>query len=316
MSMTAPYGRSLATGALLALSLLAGCRQEAPASADTSTPATAPAAQRQAAPLSVEVFNPGQSAIFAVSSELVSGARDAVLIDAQFSATDAERLVEKIKASGKRLTTIYISHGDPDFYFGLATVHAAFPDAQIVATPQTVAHIEATKDDKLKVWGLQLGAGAPKQLLVPAPLQGDVLTLEGHELKIIGLDGASPGRTAVWVPSIRAVMGGVLVDAGQHVFMADTQTAQSHQDWLAALQRIGELRPERVIPGHYAEGAAQDMAAVEFTASYIRAFDEEAAKAADSAQLIQAMHERFPGLEGADSLALSAKVAKGEMEWK
>ncbi len=285
----------------------------------------APAADQQAAqapagtiaqPLQVQVYNPGESAIFAVSSELLTGANDAVLVDAQFSTADAAKLVEMIKASGKKLTTIYISHGDPDFYFGLETLHAAFPDARIVATPQTVAHIQASKDEKLKIWGPQLGANAPAQVVVPSPLDGDTLQLEGQELKIIGLDGASPDRTALWVPSIRSVMGGVLVDAGSHVFMADTQTPQSHQDWLTALRQIQDMAPTRVIPGHYAQGAPQDLAAVEFTANYIRAFDEEAAKAKDSTALIVAMKQRYPGLQGEASLELSAKVAKGELPWK
>lgn len=287
---------------------------------DVAPAANQPAAQVPAGtiaqPLQVQVYNPGESAIFAVSSELLSGANDAVLVDAQFSTADAAKLVEMIKASGKKLTTIYISHGDPDFYFGLETLHAAFPDARIVATPQTVAHIQASKDEKLKIWGPQLGANAPAQVVVPSPLDGDTLQLEGQELKIIGLDGASPDRTALWVPSIRSVMGGVLVDAGSHVFMADTQTPQSHQDWLTALRQIQDMAPTRVVPGHYAQGAPQDLAAVEFTANYIRAFDEEAAKAKDSTALIAAMKQRYPGLQGEASLELSAKVAKAELPWK
>ena len=274
------------------------------------------AAHALAAPLTLDVYNPGTEAIFPVSSVLVSGEKDAVLVDAQFGKSQAEQVVQKIRTSGKQLTTIYISHGDPDYYFGLETLHAAFPDAQILATPQTIAHIQASKDEKLKIWGPQLGANAPKQLLVPSPLQGNSLQLEGQELKVIGLDGASPQRTALWVPSISTVMGGVLVDAGSHVFMADTQTPQSRQDWLAALQQIKDLAPARVIPGHYAEGAPQDLAAVEFTAYYIRAFDEEAANAKDSGALIAAMKQRYPGLPGESSLELSAKVAKGEMPWK
>ena len=287
---------------------------------DVAPAANQPAAQVPAGtiaqPLEVQVYNPGESAIFAVSSELLTGAHDALLVDAQFSTADAAKLVEMIKASGKKLTTIYISHGDPDFYFGLETLHAAFPDARIVATPQTVAHIQASKDEKLKIWGPQLGANAPAQVVVPAVLDGDTLQLEGQELKIIGLDGASPDRTALWVPSIRSVMGGVLVDAGSHVFMADTQTPQSHQDWLTALRQIKDMAPTRVIPGHYAQGAPQDLAAVEFTANYIRAFDEEAAKAKDATALIAAMKQRYPGLQGEASLELSAKVAKGELPWK
>lgn len=265
--------------------------------------------------LTTTVYNPGEQGIFQVSSVLVSGARDAILIDAQFSAADANKLVEMIRASGKRLTTIYVSHGDPDYYFGLDTLHASFPEAKILAAPQTVAHIKETQAGKLAVWGPQLGANAPKRIEFPEPLSSDRLELEGSALEIIGLDGPTPERSFVWIPSIKTVAGGVLVWGNQHVWMADTQTPQSHTDWLATLDRIRALGPEVVIPGHFAPGAPQNVLSVTFTADYIRAFDEEATRAKNPADLIAAMRSRYPGLSGESSLELSAKVAKGEMKW-
>ncbi|QQP97596.1 MBL fold metallo-hydrolase [Lysobacter enzymogenes] len=314
MNATKRLGYAASAGALLLAAAISGCKQAAPAQAE-KTQAPAQAQARQEA-LKLDVFNPGEAAIFAVSSVLVEGEKDAVLIDAQFSAEQARKLAERIKASGKRLTTIYISHGDPDYYFGLDTLQAAFPQARIVATPQTIAHIQATQDDKLKVWGPQLGENAPKRIVLPQPLQGDTLSLEGRELKIVGLDGPTPDRSFVWIPSIKAVVGGIPVLAGEHVWMADTQTPKSHQDWLATLERIKSLQPATVVPGHFAAGAPMDLRAVDFTAGYIRAFDEETARAKDSAGLIAAMKQRYPGLGGESSLELSAKVAKGEMQWK
>lgn len=290
--------------------LAAGCQPH-----DTRH-AAVPAAQAQQQVLTASLFNPGEAAIFAVSSVLVEGSRDAVLIDAQFSAAGAQKLVDKIKASGKRLTAIYISHGDPDFYFGLDTLHAAFPEAKIVATPQTIAHIEATKDEKLKIWGPQLGANAPKSIIVPQPLIGDTLMLEGQPLKVIGLNGPTPDRTFVWIPSIRTVAGGVPVAWGEHVWMADTQTAQSHINWLATLGEMRALSPRAVIPGHFVGAMPAGLKAVDFTAQYIHVFDEETAKAKNAAALSNAMKKRYPNLGGESSLELSAKVAKGEMAWK
>ncbi|MGS1078976.1 MBL fold metallo-hydrolase [Pseudoxanthomonas beigongshangi] len=298
----------------LALSL-AACGGQAPSSADTPVAEAPKAAESIAEPLKLEIYNPGPAGIFAVSSVLVTGREDAVLIDAQFSTVDAAKLVDRIKASGKRLTTIYISHGDPDFYFGLETLKAAFPDAKILATPQTIAHIRETGAGKLAHWGPILGTGAPKQIVMPEPLAGDRLDLEGRELQIIGLDSPTPDRSVVWIPSIRAVVGGIPVIAGEHVWMADTQTPQSHADWLATLDRIAALKPETVIPGHFEPGAPQGPDAVRFTGDYIRAYDEEAAKAKDSVALIAAMKARYPQLGGVSSLELSAKVSKGEMRW-
>ena len=301
-----------------ALTLMLGaCNREAPPSSGPATEAatTSQAVEPAAQPLTVEIYNPGEKAVFAVTSVLVSGRQDAILIDAQFSTLDAQKVADLIRASGKRLTTIYISHGDPDYYFGLETLKQAFPDAKILATPQTVAHIKETSAGKLAYWAPILGAGAPKQAVVPEPLQGNSLSLEGRELQIIGLDGPTPDRSFVWIPSIKTVAGGISVMAGEHVWMADTQTPQSHADWLATLAKIESLQPARVIPGHFAPGAPQDLEAVRFTAAYIKAYDEEAAKAKNSAGLIAAMKQRYPKLGALPSLELSAKVSKGEMKW-
>ncbi|AKZ62039.1 beta-lactamase [Herbaspirillum hiltneri N3] len=265
--------------------------------------------------LTLNVYNPGEQALFPVSSVLVSGKQDAILVDAQFGRAQAEQVVAKIRAGGKKLVAIYISHGDPDYYFGLDTIKAAYPDVKILATPQTVAHIKETMAGKLAFWGPKLGADAPTQLVVPDVLDGDSLTLEGKKLQVVGLDGPQPERSFVWIPSIRAVVGGVVVDGNLHVWMADTQGAQSHKDWLGTLARIEKLKPKTVVPGHYAAGAPMNIASVKYTHDYIKAFDAESAKATDSAALIAAMKARYPAPANVSSLELSAKVAKGEMKW-
>jgi len=267
------------------------------------------------APLQLTVYNPGSDALFPVTSVIVSGAHDAILVDAQFGKSQAEQVVAKLKASGKKLTTIYISHGDPDYYFALDTVLRAFPGVRVVATQPTVEHIKQTMDAKLAYWGPQMGADKPQRLVLPQVLEGDRLTLEGQELQVVGLDGPQPDRSFVWIPSLKAVVGGILVAENQHVWMADTQTAQSHADWLAGLSRIEGLAPNVVVPGHYLGKSSGSLAAVRFTADYIRAFDEETARAANAEALIAAMKKRYPGLGEESSLELSAKVAKGEMQW-
>ncbi|WP_413792347.1 MULTISPECIES: MBL fold metallo-hydrolase [unclassified Pseudomonas] len=280
-----------------------------------TTAALAFTAQGWAADLTLDVYNPGAAAIFPVTSVLVSGEKEAILVDAQFGKSQAEQVVEKIRASGKQLTTIYISHGDPDYYFGLETLIAAFPEAKVLASAPTVEHIKHTMEGKLNYWGPILKTDAPAKAIVPQVLKGDSLTLEGQRLQVVGLDGPQPDRSFVWIPSIKAVVGGVVVAENIHVWMADTQTPQSHKDWLATLDNIEKLQPATVIPGHYLGESARSLAPVRFTAGYIKAFDEETAKAKDSAALIAAMKQRYPNLGEDSSLELSAKVAKGEMKW-
>lgn len=268
-----------------------------------------------AAPLRLEVYNPGDKAFFPVSSEIVYGDKEAILIDAQFQRNDAEALVAKIQASGRKLATVFISQADPDFYFGLDVIHAAFPDAAILASKDTVAIIKAQMEGKLAYWGPVLKDNAPKALVLPAVLKGDSLSLEGRKIEIRGLHGASPERSYVWIPSLHTVAGGVLVNSGTHVWIADTQTPESRQHWLAALNDIASLKPATVVPGHYLGAAPKGLAAVRFTADYVRAFEQEAARAADSKALIGAMKQRYPTLGAVPSLELSAKVIKGEMKW-
>ena len=266
-------------------------------------------------PLQLTVYNPGKEAMFPVSSVLVTGRKDAILIDAQFGVSQADKVVETIRRSGKTLTAVYISHGDPDYYFGLERIKAAYPNARIVATPQTVAHIQETMAGKLAFWGPKLAADAPKTLVVPEVLEGDRLELEGQALQIVGLAGPQPERSFVWIPSLKAVVGGVVLANNLHVWMADTQSAKSHADWLATLKSIDALKPRVVVPGHYLAGPSPASNAAQYTAGYIRAFDAQTAKAKDSAELIAAMKKLFPQAQEESSLELSAKVAKGEMKW-
>ncbi|AIY40450.1 Metallo-beta-lactamase superfamily protein [Collimonas arenae] len=266
-------------------------------------------------PLKLEIYNPGANGIFPVSSELITGNTDAIVIDAQFDRANAEQLLKKVQDSGKKLTTIYISHGDPDYYFGLEVLKAAYPDAKVLAPAPVVAHIKATMEGKLAFWGPKLGANAPKQLIVPEPLEGSTLTLEGRKLEVIGLDGASPDRTFVWIPSLKAVVGGVLVVGNEHVWTADTQTLASRQQWIKMLDKIAALHPKVVVPGHFSAGAPQNIESVRFTKDYLKTYEAETGKAKDSAALIDAMKKHYPNLDGVSSLELGAKVSKGEMKW-
>ena len=268
-----------------------------------------------AEPLKLEIFNPGEQGFFPVSSELISGKHDIVLIDAQFQRNHAQELVKRIQQSGKRLTTIYISHSDPDYYFGLDVLHAAFPKAKIIATAQTVAAIKAASEGKKDYWGPQLGANAPQSLVLPEILKGNKIDLEGQTLEIKGLQGPAPDRSYVWIPSLKAIVGGVILSSGIHVWIADTQTAASRQHWLTTLDEVAALKPTTIIPGHYIGDVPTGLGAVTFTREYLQAFEQAASKSKNSAELVSAMKQQYPSLAEETSLELSAKVIKGEMKW-
>ncbi|MFT0624578.1 MBL fold metallo-hydrolase [Ectopseudomonas guguanensis] len=265
-----------------------------------------------AQPLTLDTYNPREAAVFPVSSTLISGEKDAILVDAQFSNHEAQALVERIRASGKRLTTIFISHGDPDFHFGLDVLTRAFPEAKVLATPATVAYIEKSRAPKLAYWGPILKDGAPARTLVPEALAGNLLELEGQRIEVVGHD---PQHTSLWIPAIRAVVGGVLTSANIHLWVADAQSVEARQSWLKSLDELEALQPATLVPGHYLGEPAMDLSDLRFTRDYLQALEVELAKARDAQALIAAMQARYPQLLDDSSLELSAKVLKGEMQW-
>lgn len=265
--------------------------------------------------LTITHFTPNEGSLFPVSSSLIEGTSEVMLVDAQFEKDDAEQLVSMLKATGKPLTTVFISHKDPDFYFGLDTIRAAFPDVKIYATPETVNGIEKTIQLKFDFWGPILKDNAPSELIVPEVLEGDRLTVDGIEVQVVGLDGHDPVHTFLWVPSEQTVLGGVVLYENVHVWMADSQTTQSRDNWRATLGQLLATNPHRIIPGHVMGESTEDADIVEFTKKYISTFEAEAATAESSAQLIEAMRTAYPEFENVGDLELSAQVIMGERTW-
>ena len=265
-----------------------------------------------AAPLQLDVYNPQDKAIFPVSSTLVSGPKEAILFDAQFSTKDGEQLVQMIRASGKTLKAIVITSGDPDFYFGLQPLVKAFPNDKVVATQHVVDHIKATKDAKLAFWGPQMKDGAPTELVVPQVLASTTFMVDGEKIDIEEPDSYA---AYVWIPSAKTILGGTGVSWGIHVWTADTQTSARRQQWQETLENMAAHKPERVIPGHYLGTPPAGTGAIDFTRTYLQQFEQALAKHKDSAGVIAAMKKQQPDLAEVSSLELSAKVNTGEMKW-
>ena len=261
-------------------------------------------------------FPAGETGFFR-APVLIEGAREALLIDGGFTLADGKALVEAIKAGGKQLTTIYISQSDPDYYFSLGPIKAAFPEARVIAASATIAAIQANVEKKLATWGPQLKENGPQtlaEIVMPVAFDGPELTLEGHGIEIVdGRDLAN--RRYLWVPSLKAVFGGVLLFSGVHVWTADTQGAEARAAWLKNLEAIDARNPDVVVPGHMAVDVATDVSAIAYTRDYLLAFEEELAKAANSADLIAAMTRRYPDPGMGSALQIGAKVALGEMKW-
>src|SRR5580692_6138619 len=81
-----------------------------------------------------------------ISSTLISGHRDAVLVDPQMTTTQARVLAGWIAATGKNLTTVYVTHGHGDHHFGLSVILDHFPDARAVAAQAVIEYMRKSVD--------------------------------------------------------------------------------------------------------------------------------------------------------------------------
>ncbi len=263
--------------------------------------------------LALKVYNPGAQAIFPVTSTIVYGKKDAALIDAQFQKQYAEQVVKEIKSMKKNLKYVFVSYHDPDYYFGLNVIRKAFPEAKIISTAQTAYLIEASKDMKLDVWKDQLGTDAPDTLIVPEVVDS-LPSIEGNalEIKYNKDDSAHP---FVWIPSLKAIIGGGSVTEGGHIWMADTQGDKGIERWQQVIASMKQLEPATVVPAHFVTSDYKPQV-LDFVEKYLADYRQAAAKSNNAAELTAAMEKAWPQLPGKDDLVFSAKVFKGEQEWK
>lgn len=271
-------------------------------------------AAAQAAPLQLKVYNADANS-FHANAVVVSGDKEAMVIDTGFTRADAYRIAANVLDTGKTLKTILVSNADPDYYFGVEVLKGIFPQTDVVATPEVLDKIRTKLPAKLAFWGPKMGANAPQHPVLPRALQGNNLSVDGEAVELRGTRGPLAHRPYVWIPSLRAIAGNVAVFGGLHVWTADTQQPAERRAWLAQLDEMQALKPAVVVPGHMLPGSRMDASALSYTRDYLLRFDAESGRAANAGELIAAMNKAYPEAGLGIALDIGAKVAKGEMKW-
>ena len=249
------------------------------------------------------------------TSVLVTGETEAVLVDAGFTRADGHRITAAILDAGKTLTTVLVTGGDPDFYFGAEVIADAFPEARFLAPSDVIEHIRHSYEGKLQAWA-HLGANLPTRLVELTAFDGGEIAIDDRsiELRSAG-DDLGDRRWFVYDAAQRAIFGGILLFEGLHVWTADTGTSEARSLWLRALDAFESLDPTFVVAGHRVADAPTDRTAIEYTRAYLKRFEDVVAASVDAAAAEQTLLAEYPeaGLQIAASLG--TKVAKGEMSW-
>jgi glyoxylase-like metal-dependent hydrolase (beta-lactamase superfamily II) len=253
---------------------------------------------------------------FEVASVIVTGKTDAALLDAQWTLSNAHRVISEILETGKYLKTIYITHAHPDHYFGLGTIAEAFPEARIVALPSEARIINKQFFGKVEHWEKVIGPiNVPRKTAKIEPLSENYFELEGNRIEIIPeVMGDMKYNTAVWIPSIKTLYGSDVLFNQAHPFTCEL-TAEERKQWVADIKRLEKLGAEVIIPGHQKPGTPFDYSSFQFTKDYVIATDEVLAQTNDVAGFYYAMVQRFPDANLFISNEMNAGFFKGGMDW-
>ncbi|TNE62717.1 MAG: MBL fold metallo-hydrolase [Alphaproteobacteria bacterium] len=160
------------------------------------------------------------------NSYWLESADGVALIDAQLLSSDARYLAAAIKASGKPLKGVIITHGHVDHVSGLDVLRAEFGDFPIYGT-------EATKAAMPDIW-----AGAHRFFAMPnmfdealseTMVLPDHMIRAGDRVEIAGISfevfGGGPGEAAdnigVYAPALKAVFAGDMSYPFAHFYTGD-----------------------------------------------------------------------------------------------
>jgi glyoxylase-like metal-dependent hydrolase (beta-lactamase superfamily II) len=235
---------------------------------------------------------------FWTNSVIIEGLHEVMLVDAQLTRTSAERVLQEIKETNKPLSIIYITHEHADHFLGLEVFRKAYPGVRIIANSAVVDRINKVYQEKIDKWKTILGSGATSDVVAIETVDGNSITFESSQIEVLKhIQGDTDENTMLWIPGQNILIAGDVVYNNMHVYTAETDS-KAREKWLNSLNRIRELKPSVVIPGHSKVGAPLDAStAVDFTEHYLSVFNEELKHAKNPNSLINAMKERFPSAD-------------------
>ncbi|MEU9063957.1 MBL fold metallo-hydrolase [Streptomyces sp. NPDC048430] len=230
------------------------------------------------------------------AATLIAGEREAILVDTVPTVEDALKQTEWVEASGKDLTTIYITHGHFDHFLGTSTLLDRFPRARVVATEATVRLIEAEVEsgDDRKLYGQMFVDELSSTVVVPEALTDHRLDLEGHEVIAVPTGQSDVDDSSyVHVPSLSAVVVGDIAYNDVHPTLV-TSDHQKRLAWIQTLSQIQDLKPEIVVAAHQRPDAPNGAQVLADTIAYIRDADRNLEGEPTAAQFIERMLEAHP----------------------
>jgi glyoxylase-like metal-dependent hydrolase (beta-lactamase superfamily II) len=251
------------------------------------------------------------------TTTLIYGEQEALLVDTFLSDAHTAELAEWISATGKRLSTIYITHGHPDHFYGLKLLRDRFPSARAVALPQVVESMRrALAPDSVEIWRRRFPGMIPDRLVAAERLEDGTFSLEGNAIVALDIGHTDTDHTTcLHVPSIGLVVAGDAIYNGTHPYLVESD-GQGLNDWLAAIDKIEALNPRAVVVGHGPLDPDNSPRHIQETRRYIQDFIRLKSETATAQELYDRMLALYPDRINPGSLWGSTNAAKASGQTK
>ena len=206
-----------------------------------------------------------------LSSTLISGAQDAILVDPPFTRAQIQRVGDWVEGSGKRLAYIYATHGHGDHWFGTGELARRFPGVTVYATEGTIEVMrQRGGSSREQLFDKIFPGQIPASPVLAEPIPAPGFLLEGNEVVAVETGHSDTDQTTVLhVPSIGLVVAGDVAYNGVHQYLAEGGGDGLHE-WLRAVDRIAELGPRAVVAGHKNKNRPDDPAILDETRQYLQ----------------------------------------------
>ncbi|MEE6164647.1 MULTISPECIES: MBL fold metallo-hydrolase [unclassified Mycolicibacterium] len=208
-----------------------------------------------------------------ITSTLITGRRDAVLVDPPLTTAQADEVGDWVAASGRRLAGIYITHGHGDHWFGAIPLLRRFPDAVVYATAGTVEHMASQNAPGFRAgfWDKVFPGQLPTGDVEVTVVDEDGFELDGEWLRPVEVGHTdTDATTMLHAPGASLLVAGDVVYNGVHLYLTESGGAAGLDEWLTALDIAESLRPTVVIAGHKNPVAPDDPAQLDATRRYLK----------------------------------------------
>jgi glyoxylase-like metal-dependent hydrolase (beta-lactamase superfamily II) len=234
------------------------------------------------------------------NSYLISGKSEAILFDVFMLHSDAAQLAKEIETSGKMLKAVMISHAHPDHFMGSDAIVERFPNVPVVSTSNVIKDIAEDSPWMFSIIQKKWGAEAPKRVLIPEPITANPFEIDGIEVQVMEFpEGESKHLACLYIPSMKALISGDVVDNGAHLYMAERHM----ESWISRLDEIETFAKDRIATFYPGHGPPGDLSLIAKTREYLRDF-KEAIQSGDGKTAEKQMLAKYPDLHAKQFLTI------------